>query len=837
MGLIMPRSAEQFLFEPEQPAGTLQHGSEGSWITDEFLKFMKIGEGSIKTADGKFHKVYRDDATAANPTIGYGHKLIPGDGYTEDSVLTEQEATDLLIQDIYKHASSAHKLAKEFYDKSGTDGSWDSLPMEHKQALTEIEFRANHGWGPKYREAIYTGDLETARREMNMSREKKNAQGDSDSTLLTLRNKWHVANLLSKDVVPTPPVWDESEEAIVAAAPDTTATEDALSASLNQMFPTAPPGANFERTPPPEVPTISSLARGMLEDDPDLAHPYYRAAQTMGDFLTPDAWSSDPATAEAGIASTRRRIGRIADEPPEGPPSALETATSPLINMAIPDPDDPTWMQIVNAAELPLTALGGPAYNVAKTGSRAILNRLTGALRGSTRPRPRPRPTPRSTARPTPRTTPAASRPTATARPRPVRTPRPTLKQVLIAERKKTRAQRLRALRWYNYQTARGRRFLVPDRPYAKQLEAAFKKDFPKTSLATKAGNVVGRVTKGKKGVEAAALEAERALARAARNKAARLRTKLKAAEKLRLEEAARRAERQAATPDPTPAPTAAAAPAPAPVGAGATPATPTPQVLLPVPPRSGAGASPTSSTPLVRPQPRRTTRTPTTVPTSTPASGPAPTPRSTTLVRPQPIRTTRSGGQTTDASQLTAQERRRGRRETERALLTPTEHEKNVQYIHTHSSAYSDDAARNIANDHSPENMAEVARKAKGLKKQLDAKELADKHPGSAIAKDLDDRRSGADVPSSSPQGATQQPRTAREVEEKYIEEFSAQTGTSTGGGLSPEEWEIFHAAKLARENPALFGPGIAAAEAERRRRRPVQSPEDFLFGPRMTR
>lgn len=87
MGLINP---ERTHVEAESPACDGYSTARRS----EEMKFSKNGINILKSLEKFEGKPYKD--LAGNPTIGYGHKIKPGETFT---TLTEFEAESLLIQD------------------------------------------------------------------------------------------------------------------------------------------------------------------------------------------------------------------------------------------------------------------------------------------------------------------------------------------------------------------------------------------------------------------------------------------------------------------------------------------------------------------------------------------------------------------------------------------------------------------------------------------------------------------------------------------------------------------------------------------------------------------
>ena len=62
------------------------------------MNISEVGIEQIKRYESLSLTVYDDQAGL--PTIGYGHLIVEGDGFTSDTVLTPAEATDLFHRDL-----------------------------------------------------------------------------------------------------------------------------------------------------------------------------------------------------------------------------------------------------------------------------------------------------------------------------------------------------------------------------------------------------------------------------------------------------------------------------------------------------------------------------------------------------------------------------------------------------------------------------------------------------------------------------------------------------------------------------------------------------------------
>lgn len=71
------------------------------------MKITQSGINKIKREEALRLKPYKD--SDGNWTIGYGHKLLPGEWYEQ---ITEQKAEDLLRHDLYIAESAVNSLVK-----------------------------------------------------------------------------------------------------------------------------------------------------------------------------------------------------------------------------------------------------------------------------------------------------------------------------------------------------------------------------------------------------------------------------------------------------------------------------------------------------------------------------------------------------------------------------------------------------------------------------------------------------------------------------------------------------------------------------------------------------
>jgi lysozyme len=83
------------------------------------MKLSDAGLSLVKVNEGERSKIYPD--VAGFPTVGYGHKLLPGESYPNG--ITEERATELLREDVGWAESAVSRLVKVPL----TQGQFDAL--------------------------------------------------------------------------------------------------------------------------------------------------------------------------------------------------------------------------------------------------------------------------------------------------------------------------------------------------------------------------------------------------------------------------------------------------------------------------------------------------------------------------------------------------------------------------------------------------------------------------------------------------------------------------------------------------------------------------------------
>ena len=116
-----------------------------------FAKKMIQEHEGYNIVDG-MHQAYRD--SKGLPTIGYGHLITPGDGYSMSSKISQQEADKLFDKDFKYHSQYAQKIP-----------GFGGASNQQKAALIDLTFNMGPGWHkdfPGFVKAFSAGDYETA---------------------------------------------------------------------------------------------------------------------------------------------------------------------------------------------------------------------------------------------------------------------------------------------------------------------------------------------------------------------------------------------------------------------------------------------------------------------------------------------------------------------------------------------------------------------------------------------------------------------------------------------------------------------------------------------------
>ena len=119
-----------------------------------FAKSMIKEHEGYKMVEG-MHQAYLDNQ--GKPTIGYGHLIIPGDGYSMQSRISQKEADKLFDKDFDKHLKIAKRIP-----------GFDKAPPQQQAAAIDLTFNMGY-WPslfPNAAKAFAAGDYEKAANEL-----------------------------------------------------------------------------------------------------------------------------------------------------------------------------------------------------------------------------------------------------------------------------------------------------------------------------------------------------------------------------------------------------------------------------------------------------------------------------------------------------------------------------------------------------------------------------------------------------------------------------------------------------------------------------------------------
>ena len=137
-----------------RPKYGMVRGYQGGGYVGFAKKMVQEHEG-YNIVDG-MHQAYRDNKGL--PTIGYGHLITPGDGYSMSSKISQQEADKLFDKDFQFHSEHAQKIP-----------GFEKASDQQKAALIDLTFNMGPAWYkdfPGFVKAFSAGDYETAANEI-----------------------------------------------------------------------------------------------------------------------------------------------------------------------------------------------------------------------------------------------------------------------------------------------------------------------------------------------------------------------------------------------------------------------------------------------------------------------------------------------------------------------------------------------------------------------------------------------------------------------------------------------------------------------------------------------
>lgn len=134
------------------------------------------GTNIYSKANAKFLTAYSDDAKARNPTIGIGHKILPGDPIT----ITPKQALQMFDKDLRLKYNDIKRIFKSV---------WPSLSDDQKIALLDAHFRGEIKSTYKWPVYIKKGLFKKAAAEYLDSAELKGREAAGRGGSVAVRNK------------------------------------------------------------------------------------------------------------------------------------------------------------------------------------------------------------------------------------------------------------------------------------------------------------------------------------------------------------------------------------------------------------------------------------------------------------------------------------------------------------------------------------------------------------------------------------------------------------------------------------------------------------------------
>jgi len=135
--------------------------SGGTIMQNILIEANALGIEEIKAQEGLKLEVYAD--TLGNPTVGYGHLVLAGDGLKLGDEITQDQADNFLIKDYNKAFSAAVTQATEL----------NKLDAEFIAALASVNYQLGTGWRSKFPNTwgmLKAGDAASAIQNLKVSK-------------------------------------------------------------------------------------------------------------------------------------------------------------------------------------------------------------------------------------------------------------------------------------------------------------------------------------------------------------------------------------------------------------------------------------------------------------------------------------------------------------------------------------------------------------------------------------------------------------------------------------------------------------------------------------------
>ena len=165
---FMPQGSYNFA-----PGGAVDLNPE---TMKKYLAALKVQENNESTGLRKNKWYPYPSSEKGTDTIGYGHKLLPGEQKYYEGVTTPQVEA-LAKKDVLEKQASAKGRVDAKYGK----GTFDKLPQDAQMLLVDYQYNVGLQKFPKFVEAVVKGDKATMLKEYERT---------SNAGKLTKRNNW-----------------------------------------------------------------------------------------------------------------------------------------------------------------------------------------------------------------------------------------------------------------------------------------------------------------------------------------------------------------------------------------------------------------------------------------------------------------------------------------------------------------------------------------------------------------------------------------------------------------------------------------------------------------------
>ena len=152
----------------QQPPAIVQRAIHpDQQLMNDYINFLNVQENDAKAGWNGKRWMPHKSVEKGNDTIAYGHKITDKEIKNKrfKDGLTEQQAVQLLYEDITKHALGA----KAIVDKAYKPGTWMKLPIDVKLMFTELNYNPGLSKFPTFMKAVmsnnWTGKPDSADRQ------------------------------------------------------------------------------------------------------------------------------------------------------------------------------------------------------------------------------------------------------------------------------------------------------------------------------------------------------------------------------------------------------------------------------------------------------------------------------------------------------------------------------------------------------------------------------------------------------------------------------------------------------------------------------------------------